>query len=249
MPHNYLQEHSLPYVKHEGGRSFKNKVEDLLPDGGNLMLCLSCGACSASCPATGLQDMDPRKFLRLASLGMDKEVTSTSWVWQCTMCMRCVHNCPMQINIPQLVYYARQSWDKDKKPKGITASCDTAANTPTGSAMGVKPEDFEFVVNDILEEVRETQKGQENLQAPMNKENTEFFLNQNSREPVTEPEEMAPLWKILNMVGADWTYASTGWAGENYCLFSADEEAWKANVQNKVNAITRLKSKTWLNTE
>jgi hypothetical protein len=33
-------------------------------------------------------------------------------------------------------------------------------------------------------------------------------LNQNSREPVTEPDELLPLWKILHKVGADWTYYS-----------------------------------------
>jgi len=67
-----------------GGKNksiFLDKVKELLPDGGNLNLCLTCGACSSGCPATGLEDMDPRKFLRMAALGMDKEITSTPWSW------------------------------------------------------------------------------------------------------------------------------------------------------------------------
>ena len=60
---------------------FLDKVKELLPEGGNLNLCLTCGACSSGCPATGLEDMDPRKFLRMAALGMDEEVTSSPWVW------------------------------------------------------------------------------------------------------------------------------------------------------------------------
>ncbi len=249
MPQNTLKEHTLAYVEHEGSKSFRNKVQELLPDGGNLTLCLSCGACSSSCPANGLEDMDPRKFLRLASLGMDEEVTSTPWVWQCSLCMRCVHNCPMQINIPQLVYYARQAWDPEKKPKGITASCQAALNTPTNSAMGISEEDFEFVVNDVLEEIQAEQPGQDDLEVNINKEDCEFFLNQNSREPALEPEEMAPLWKILKLVDADWTYSSKGFAAENYCMFAANDEAWKNIVQNKVNAVKDLRAKTWLNTE
>ena len=59
---------------------FLDKVKELLPDGGNLNLCLTCGACSSGCPATGLEDMDPRKFLRMAALGMDEEITNTPWV-------------------------------------------------------------------------------------------------------------------------------------------------------------------------
>ena len=53
------------------------------------------------------------------------------------------------------------------------------------------------MVEDVLEEVRKTQVGWENLEAPVNKEGAMYFLNQNSREPVTEPDEMVPLWKIL----------------------------------------------------
>jgi hypothetical protein len=65
----------------------------------------------------------------------------------------------------------------------------------------------------------------------------QFFLNQNSREPVTEPDEMVPLWKILHLVGADWTYGTKGWAAENYCMFLADDESWKHIVATKVKAV------------
>lgn len=242
--------------------SFEHKVADMLPEGGNLSLCLSCGACSASCPATGLEDMDPRKFLRMASLGMDEEVTATPWVWQCSMCMRCVANCPMQINIPQLVYHARQAWPRDQRPRGILQSCDAALNNPGNSAMGASSEDFAFVVEDVLEEVRAEAGEKEDaparggsvpdfrlLRAPIDKVGAHYFLNQNSREPVTEPEEMPPLWKILHLAGADWTYSSSGWAAENYCMFAADDRAWEAIVRNKVQAVERLKCSVWLNTE
>jgi len=40
---------------------FMDKVMEMLPEGGNLNLCLTCGACSSGCPATGLAGMDPRK--------------------------------------------------------------------------------------------------------------------------------------------------------------------------------------------
>jgi len=86
--------------------SFISKVMEILPDGGNLNLCLTCGACSAGCPATGLEDMDPRRFLRMAALGLDDDLLKSDWVWMCTMCQRCLYACPMNIDIPQLVYHA-----------------------------------------------------------------------------------------------------------------------------------------------
>jgi ferredoxin len=228
---------------------FKDKVMSLLPDGGNLNLCLTCGLCSSGCPATGLDEMDPRKFLRMASLGMDEEILGSDWAWKCTMCQRCIYACPMKIDIPQLIYNVRKSRPREDRPKGILGSCDMALKHDTCSAMGVSEEDWRFVVEDVLEEVRETQEGFEDLQAPIDQQGAYFFLNQNSREPVTEPDEMVPLWKILHLAGADWTYGTKGWAAENYCMFMADDEAWEHIVRIKAKAVDDLGCKVWLNTE
>ncbi len=196
-----------------GREPLRKRFQEILPEGGNLNLCLTCGACTAGCPASGLAGMDPRKFVRMIALGMDEEILKTPWVWICTQCQRCIHSCPMKVNIPDMVYRIRASWPREKRPKGILGSCDMALRTRSGSAMGTPVEDWEFVVKDVLAEVREKQPGWENLQAPLDKEGAFFCLNQNSREPVMEPEEMVPLWKILHMAGADWTYPSQGWGG------------------------------------
>jgi len=228
---------------------FIDKVKQLLPEGGNLNLCLTCGACSSGCPATGLEGMDPRKFLRMAALGMDEELLKSEWAWMCTMCQRCIYVCPMKIDIPQLIFNVRGSRPRDQRPKGILGSCDMALKHDTCSAMGASEEDFKFVVEDVAEEVRNTQVGWEELQAPVNKQGAMYFLNQNSREPVTEPDEMVPLWKILHLAGADWTYGTKGWAAENYCMFLADNDAWKHIVEVKAKAVDDLGCKYWLNTE
>jgi len=228
---------------------FRKKAMELIPEGGNLDLCLTCGTCSAGCPATGIDNMDARKFLRMVLLGLDEEVTSTPWVWTCTMCQRCIYACPMQINIPALVYETRATWPREERPKGLLGSCDLALKHDTCSAMGAGEEDWQFVVEDVLEEVQETQPEFKDMQVPLDKKGAEFFVNQNSREPVTEAEEMVPLWKILHIVGADWTYGMKGWAAENYCMFLADDEAWEHIVRVKTKAVEDLKCKVWLNTE
>ena len=238
-------------IRIEGKRKsiFIDKAKELIPDGGNLNLCLTCGACASGCPATGLEGMDPRKFLRMAALGLDEEILSTPWVWMCSMCQRCIYVCPMEINIPQLVYYARQSWPRETRPKGILGSCDMALRNDSGSAMGTSEEDFRFVVEDVLEEYRENQPEFADMQAPIDKQGAEFFLNQNSREPVTEPDEMVPLWKILHLAGADWTYGSKGWGGENYCMFLADDKDWEHLTRTSTKQADDLGCRTFLNTE
>jgi ferredoxin len=228
---------------------FKSRVMALLPEGGNLNACLTCGACAAGCPATGLEDMDPRKLLRMAALGMDEKLMASDWPWMCTMCQRCIYVCPMKIDIPQLVFHLRQTRPRDQRPKGILGSCDLALVHDTCSAMGTSEEDWRFVVQDVADEVRQLQPGFETMAVPMDRQGATYFLNQNSREPVTEPEEMVPLWKLLNAAGADWTYASKGWAAENYCMFLADNQAWEHIVRTKAKAVDDLGCKYWLNTE
>ena len=236
-------------IKGNKKSGFLDKVKELLPEGGNLNLCLTCGACSSGCPATGLEDMDPRKFLRMAALGMDEEILSTPWVWMCTMCQRCNYVCPMQIDIPQLVYNARAAWPREERPKGILGSCDMALRNDSCSAMGTSEEDFKFVVEDVLEEYQEAQPEFKDMEAPIDKQGAEFFLNQNSREPVTEPDELVPLWKILHLAGVDWTYGNKGWAAENYCMFLADDEAWEHITRTSTKQADDLGCKTFLNTE
>ena len=229
--------------------TFKEKVMQLLPEGGNLNLCLTCGMCSSGCPATGLEDMDPRKFLRMAALGMDDEILNSIWPWICTMCRRCIYVCPMEINIPELVFNVRASWPRQERPKGLIQSCDMALRNDSCSAMGTPGGDFQFVAEDVLEEYQESQPEFKDMQVPFNKKGTYFYLNQNSREPVTEPDEMVPLWKILHAVEADWTYGTKGWGAENYCMFLGDDEGWEHIIRTKVKAVEDLGCKVWLNTE
>ena len=236
-------------LKKRNRDSFINKVKEILPDAGRLDLCLTCGACASGCPATGIEGMDPRKFLRMAALGLDEEIAATNWVWMCSMCERCTYVCPMEINIAGLVFEARKLTPREERPKGILGSCDMALRNESCSAMGAAPDDFEFVVEDILEEVKEMQPEWADLKAPVNKPDTHFFVSQNSREPVTEPDEMIPLWKILHLAGVDWTYSTTGWGGENYCMFLADDENWKRIAKTTIESAHSLGAKVYLNTE
>jgi hypothetical protein len=55
---------------------------------------------------------------------------------------------------PQLVYNARALRPREERPKGILGSCDMALRNASTSAMGTAPDDFVFVVEDVLEEYR-----------------------------------------------------------------------------------------------
>lgn len=238
---------TVPIELDELDSEFKMDVLEKVP-AANFDLCLTCGTCTGGCPASELFDMDPRKLVRMLVLGLDEEIKKTPWAWICTMCARCTQQCPMEIDIPKLVYNLRASWPRDERPKGIRKSCDQ--HIRAGNAMGVPMEDFKWTVEDVAEEIRETQPQFKDLQATVDRKGAYMVVNQNSREPVTEPDEMAPLWKVLHAVGADWTYPSVMWAGENYCLFMADEEGWRYILEEFVYHIDyNLGCKLVVNTE
>jgi len=228
---------------------FQAKAHDLLPDNASYDSCLSCGLCSSGCPASGFDGMDPRRFIRMAMLGLNEELSNTPWIWTCTLCQRCAYVCPMSIDVSVLVGYARSNWPKDKKPQGIVRSCEAQMRFPSTSAMGVMPDDFVEIIEEAVEDLRDEDARFKTIEAPMDKKGAYFFINQNSREPATEPEELAPLWKIFDYVGADWTYASKGWAAENFCMFTGDDDAWKEMVKQRVDAVNELGCKVWVNTE
>ena len=155
-----MAESSVPTI------NFKESALGLLPDGSNFEACLTCGLCSSGCPASGIENMDPRKFIRMAMLGMNEELSTTPWIWCCTLCKRCQYVCPMSIDVSQLVFLARGNWPEDRKPTGIVRSCQLAQATGSTSAMGMPPADFVSVVDEVLQEVRSTQPGFARLQAP-----------------------------------------------------------------------------------
>ena len=235
--------------EHLSPADYRRKIMEALPKGGNVDVCLACGTCASRCPASGLEGMDPRKFVHMLLAGRYEEAAASKWVWLCSMCKRCQWACPMDIDIPQLVFNARSTWPRSARPAGILGSCNKAVENEGCSAMGIPKDDWTWVVEDVLEELGNEQPAWKDLEVTFDREGAEYFLNQNSREPGHEPEEMIPLWKILHKVGVDWTYGTKGWAAENYCMFLADDRSWEEVVRRKVAAVEALGCKYWLNTE
>ncbi len=212
----------------------------------NIDYCLTCGMCASGCPATGLEGLDPRKFLRLLALGQDDELLSTNWIYACTICGRCKHACPMGIDVGRIVYLLRGLRPLEDRPKSLQKSCELQK---TSCSTGISNEDFVWVVNDVLEETCQNEPDWAELKAPIDKKGAEYYLNQNAKEPTVEPEEMVPLWKILHTVGIDWTYSSKWWDGANYCMFTGDAKDWEYTLRKQVETIEELCCRYYINTE
>ncbi len=84
-------------------RTFKYRVMKE-PGGENLTRCFACGTCTASCPVREVDEkFNPRKIIRMAILGMKKEVLDHEFVWLCSGCYLCQERCPQDVKITDLM--------------------------------------------------------------------------------------------------------------------------------------------------
>jgi len=74
------------------------------PGGEHIKRCFSCGTCTAGCPVREVTDRyNPRRIIRMAILGMKKEVLSSQFIWLCSSCYTCFERCPQDVKIPELM--------------------------------------------------------------------------------------------------------------------------------------------------
>jgi len=70
--------------------------------------CYSCGTCTAACPAAGVdEEFNPRRIIRMALLGMRKEVLSSPVLWLCVQCTACGFRCPQNVKFVDIMNVIR----------------------------------------------------------------------------------------------------------------------------------------------
>jgi heterodisulfide reductase subunit C len=149
--------------------------------------CVTCGLCSSSCPASGVDDSDPRMLVRMASLGLVEDLIEARWPWICTMCGKCENVCPMQIEIPDLVRNIRSKRNREEVPgilhKGLVAALET------GNNLRLPKEDFIFIIEDVAEEVAE-EPGFEGFKAPIDKKGANLLTTIHNKLVNTHTEDL-----------------------------------------------------------
>ncbi len=73
-----------------------------------LKACISCGVCTAICPAAEFYDYDPRKVMLIVQKHREDELEKllkSETIWNCGQCMSCKTRCPRE-NTPGMVIQA-----------------------------------------------------------------------------------------------------------------------------------------------
>jgi heterodisulfide reductase subunit C2 len=74
---------------------FKREVLRLA--GEEVLTCIQCGTCSASCPTANLMSPSIRKLIKLCLDGKKEAALHNDTLWLCTSCLLCTVRCPRGI--------------------------------------------------------------------------------------------------------------------------------------------------------
>jgi heterodisulfide reductase subunit C len=87
--------------------NFKNEIASR-PGGENLMMCYSCGSCTATCPISEIDEsFNPRMMIKKSLLGYKEEVLDNNDLWKCIQCRRCVAHCPQNVKFADIMRVLR----------------------------------------------------------------------------------------------------------------------------------------------
>ncbi|MBN1954983.1 MAG: 4Fe-4S dicluster domain-containing protein [Anaerolineae bacterium] len=68
-----------------------------------MLSCIQCGTCSASCPAAHAMDVSPRRMWRMVNLGLVDEIMHSKTMWLCSLCYQCQVRCPRGIPLTETI--------------------------------------------------------------------------------------------------------------------------------------------------
>lgn len=83
------------------------------------LLCYQCSKCSSVCPAFRIGEFNPRAFVLSAVNDGIQKISKDKTIWMCKNCQACLL-CPMSIDIPGMVLYARINALKNRNPPPVT---------------------------------------------------------------------------------------------------------------------------------
>jgi Fe-S oxidoreductase len=230
----------------------------------SLEVCVRCGICADSChyyvanpkpehiPAHRSEQL--RKIYRrlfdplgkvapgwVGAVDLDQEMVDRlmqAAFGTCTMCGRCVLNCPMGVDTRHIIRTARAMLTAiDMTPEGLKATVNV--HLESGNNMGVSEEDYVDTLQ-WMEEELQAEVGDPTVKIPINKKGARLVYTFNPREVKYFPYLIQAAAKIFNAAGEDWTVSTESWDATNYALFSGDDDAARVIASNLENAVNHL---------
>jgi Fe-S oxidoreductase len=200
--------------------------------GDNVSQCLTCGMCSSRCSwFDGAGGPVPRRIVRMAQLGLDELLVESGMIWDCMLCNRCTEECPVGIQMDQVVRKARAL---DIAEKYIPGDIKKGVRTrlEIGDVNGLTKDEFietvEWLSEEFGDEVGDDQAG------------VKFLYLPNPRELGMNLMHLTAMAKLFYFFGETWTMSSRHTDVTNWGYFSGDDDASRKMALQVVESAEEL---------
>ncbi|MBR5164670.1 MAG: 4Fe-4S dicluster domain-containing protein [Ruminococcus sp.] len=86
----------------------KNLKEQVLRSSGvNVLKCMRCGKCSATCPSYDEMEYHPHQFVYMVEQGDIETLIKSESIYKCLTCFACVERCPRGVEPAKVVEAVR----------------------------------------------------------------------------------------------------------------------------------------------
>ena len=87
--------------------SEKLKEQVLRASGVNVLKCMRCGKCSATCPSYDEMEYHPHQFVYMVEKGQIEKLMGSESIYKCLSCFACVERCPRGVEPAKVVEAVR----------------------------------------------------------------------------------------------------------------------------------------------
>lgn len=110
-------------------KNLKLKEQILRSSGVNVLKCMRCGKCSATCPSYDEMEYHPHQFVYMVETGDVEPLIKSESLYKCLTCFACVERCPRGVkpaNVVEAVRLAaiRVKGENHMRPDEIPALLD-----------------------------------------------------------------------------------------------------------------------------
>lgn len=111
----------------ENGQKLREEIERM--SGTNVLKCMRCGKCSATCPNYDKMEYHPHQFVYMVEKGEIEKLAASKSIFTCLSCMACVERCPRQVEPAKIIEAVklteiRQQGKNHLKPEQVAALLD-----------------------------------------------------------------------------------------------------------------------------
>lgn len=84
-----------------------DKEQVLCSSGVDVLKCMRCGKCSATCPSYDEMEYHPHEFVYMVEKGQIDKLMASPSIYKCLSCYACIERCPRGVEPAKLVEAVR----------------------------------------------------------------------------------------------------------------------------------------------